>query len=102
MQEAAHSQQRDATHNHVLKTFIELCSVFANNQIPYGILVGYVFQTGCVQEKHSFTDEAGSVSEYIMPRMKPDCKTRHDQFVDIASQGNKTARGMASSAGKTG
>ncbi len=99
LQAAACSQPRDATRDHILKTFIALCSIFAKNQMPYGILVGYVFQTGSAQEKHSFTDEAGNVSGYIMPRMKPDCKTRHDQFVDIASQGNITARGMLSGAG---
>lgn len=72
---------------HVLNTFVALCDVLAEEQIPYGILVGYALQTGMQFDNHCFTDDTGRVIRYVMPKMKPGCMVREDQFVDIAKQG---------------
>lgn len=49
--------------------------------------MGYALQTGTIMESHSFTDETGCVIRYIMPKMKPGCNVREDQFIDIVTQG---------------
>ena len=84
---AANTSPTNRLRSQVLTTLAGLCVVFTKDESPYGILVGYSCQTGTLMENHSFTDESGRVMGYIMPKIKPNCKAREDQFVDIAKQG---------------
>jgi len=87
LQEAMRASTMDGHDNQILHIFAELCAVFAKNEIPYGILVGYVWQTGNPIETHYFETDDGRKIPYIMPRMGRDCKVRQQQFIDIANEG---------------
>jgi len=82
----------DREHRQILITYADLCAVFENNEIPYGILVGYAFQTETPIERHHFRDSDGRDIPYIMPQMKHGQRTRAEQFMDIVKQGSVTCK----------
>ena len=84
---AATGLSNDRVRRQILITYADLCAVFDNDEIPYGILVGYAFQTETPIEQHHFRDSDGRKILYIMPKMKHGQNARAEQFIDIVNQG---------------
>jgi hypothetical protein len=93
LQTAAIGVSNDQERSQILGTYADLCATFVKNEIPYGFLVGYVFQTGTPIERHYFELDGRKIP-YIMPSMKWGCNVRETQFVEIAKQGLCLLEGM--------
>ena len=93
LQTAAISRSNDQQRSQILGTYADLCATFVKNEIPYGFLVGYVFQSGTPIERHYFEHDGRKIP-YIMPSMKWGCNVRETQFVEIAKQGLCVLEGM--------
>ena len=83
---AATGHSNDRVRRQILITYADLCAVFDNDEIPYGILLGYAFQTETPIEQHHFRDSDGRKILYIMPKMKHGQNARAEQFIDIVKQ----------------
>ena len=74
----------------VVKLFVKLCDSVGEQLLPYGVLLGWIFQTGSVVDKYDFVDNAGRLSYYFMPVLQ-DGEERKDQLNMICQEGQPPA-----------
>jgi hypothetical protein len=78
-------QQPPAEHD-VLLTLAKLCAKLHESKLPYGALLGWVFQTGHRVIIFEHMHENGRVQKYVMPELEPG-ESRRDQMGRICQEG---------------
>ena len=70
----------------VAQILVKLCDALQEQMLPYGVVLGWSFQTCCVLEKHAHLDGAGQLTSYAMPVLQEGQK-RKDQLSQICQEG---------------
>ena len=70
----------------VAQILVKLCDALLQEMLPYGVVLGWSFQTGCGIEKHAHLDGAGQLTSYAMPVLQEGQK-RRDQLSQICQEG---------------
>ena len=84
LMETALGQPR--TEQRVLQVMAELCTKWRNSQLPYGVLLGWVFQTGHQVIIFEHVQENGRLTKYVMPQLELG-ESRKDQLSRICQEG---------------
>jgi len=64
----------------------KLCDSLCHRALPYGVLLGWMFQTGCAIDQHEFVNDKGHLTLYTLPTLQ-EGEQRQDQLRRVCHEG---------------
>ena len=86
LQEAASRRPLTSQEGQVAQLLVKLCDTWLLEMLPFGVVLGWIFQTGCAIEKHDYVDTSGKLEVYAMPALEEGEK-RVNQLSRICNEG---------------